>query len=228
MALLTQDQKMNLKTYKSYVTKGLPLPAGTRITKDYKIKSTGSDCKFTITNETVDRDGDVVVAAGLDVSSYLTNPVVLWGHDTCDAPIGRCTSLNKIADGWEATVEFVPADNPYNGYKAEGIRQMLETGFLHAVSIGFIPKDAVFNDEGGMEITKAELTEFSIVSVPCNPDALIIRDLNTTEPLIPEDVTVEEDEEIEEADELQHDLREEKRRKYLNNRFKSKLNNSNN
>lgn len=219
---------MNLKTYKSYLTKGIPLPDNTRLTKDYKIKSTGNGVSFVITNETVDRDGDVVVAAGLEIDNYLQNPVVLWGHDTFDAPIGRCTSLKRVGDGWEADVEFVPVENPYNGAKAEGIRQLLQEGFLHAVSIGFIPKDAEFNEEGGMEITKAELTEFSIVSVPCNPEALIIRDLNTTEPLIPEDVNVEEDEEIEDADDLQHELREERLAKFLKNKFKSKLNKSNN
>ncbi|WP_039905242.1 HK97 family phage prohead protease, partial [Acetobacter tropicalis] len=112
-----------------------------------------------------------------------------------------------VEDGWVATVEFVPEDYPYIGAKAEAVRRSIKDGFLSAVSIGFIPKEWNFNDEGGLNILESELTEFSVVSVPCHQDALVTeRTLTTNEPLVQEDMDKEEEEE--------EKIKEEKRLKY--------------
>ena len=221
-----KNNTYTVKSFKEFVKANKFAPQQAVVTKDYEIVSNENGSTFKITEESHDREQDVVFAKGLDITNFLKNPVVLWGHDSHEPPIGKCVNIDRVEDGWVATVEFVPADNPYNGYKAEGVRQMIKDGFLHAVSIGFIPKEWDFNDEGGFDITESELTEFSVVSVPCNPNALVTeRSLNTTEPLIPEDVNVHDDEEIEEEDQEQAEENEkeaEKARKIKKLRFDRK------
>jgi hypothetical protein len=53
--------------------------------------------------------------------------------------------------------------------KAQEIRQLYDAGIIKATSVGFIEKER----EGNL-ITKAELLEFSFVSVPANPYALAL------------------------------------------------------
>lgn len=74
-------------------------------------------------------------------------------------------------NGWKAVVEFVPANvSPF----AEQVYQMVKGGFLSAVSIGFLPTDIDPNSHGGFTINKCFLFEFSVVTVPANPEALLI------------------------------------------------------
>lgn len=117
-----------------------------------------------ITTENVDRMGEVIKVDGWDLEHYMKNPVVLWGHSHYDLPIGVCTSIEKIEGKLIAKGKFAPEDaNPMGQY----CRRLYDLGILRATSVGFIEKER----EGNL-ITKAELLEFSFVSVPANPMAL--------------------------------------------------------
>lgn len=116
--------------------------------------------KVVITTENLDRYEEVVRLDGWDLSHYLNNPVVLWGHDH-NRPIGVATNV-YIEDG-KMIAEGKFAPHPF----AQEIRQMYDAGIVRATSVGFIERDR----EGNV-ITKAELLEFSFVSVPANPHAL--------------------------------------------------------
>ena len=142
----------------------------------------GEPMRFTITTEDVDREGDVIEADGWQLNHYLKNPVVLWGHDSSEPPIARSVRLYREGNALKSEVEFVPADVPVYGPRAEGIRQLCAGGFLFATSVGFRPLDYSESkdkdrDDGGwfapMDFHKSELMEFSIVSIPANPFALI-------------------------------------------------------
>ncbi|GAN84045.1 HK97 family phage prohead protease [Novacetimonas hansenii] len=191
---------LTVKGFKEQVKEKLDT-SNTIITKDYEILNSDTGSTFIITNDSMDRDNDIVDANGLDISNYLKNPVVLWGHDSSELPIGKCVNIEQVDNGWQATVEFAPSDYPYNGAKAESIRRSIKDGFLNAVSIGFIPLEWDFNEEGGLNITKAELTEFSIVSIPSNRDALVITRSLDDEQETNDEAETEEDEEIEEDQE---------------------------
>lgn len=147
------------------------------VTKDFKIKniaSTDGVFTFVITTNAMDRSLDIVDPNGLDIANYLNNPVVLKIHDDKSWPIGKCTGLTRTEDGWLASVEFVPSDYPVVGQDGEFCRRALVDGFISAVSIGFRALDYTINDAGGMTITESELLEFSIVPIPCNPEALLV------------------------------------------------------
>lgn len=123
-------------------------------------KDTG-EFEVVITTENMDRMGEVISMNAWELDHYMKNPVVLWGHDHRQLPIGICTDIRKeegklIAKGKFATHTL-----------AQDIRKLYDLGIVRATSVGFIEKER----EGNL-ITKAELIEFSFVSVPANPFAL--------------------------------------------------------
>lgn len=132
---------------------------------------------FTISTAAVDRDGDTIDPRGWQLDNYRRSPVVLWAHDHTQPPIGKASNLWSDAKGLHATVEFPPTGiYPF----ADQVHDLVKTGFLSATSVGFIPKESR-PSKTGQAITQAELLEFSIVSVPSNPQALLMhRSIDTT------------------------------------------------
>lgn len=136
-----------------------------------------------ISTEVVDRDGDIVVAAGADVSNYEKNPVVLFGHRYNDpqAVVGKALEIVKEeGKGIRAKWQFAPLGTSVG---ADAVRRLWANGFLNATSIGFMVPDGgtedivAEGDEGetrrtGIRFNEWELLEFSIVPVPANQDAL--------------------------------------------------------
>jgi hypothetical protein len=68
-------------------------------------------------------------------------------------------------------VEFTPEEVNPDGFK---VHQLVEAGFLRAVSVGFRPLEYTYNAEReGYDFKRAELLEVSVVPVPANQEALI-------------------------------------------------------
>ena len=136
---------------------------------------------YTISTAAIDREKDSIRQDGWVLDAYLTNPVVLWGHRSTDLPIGRCVDIDLSTGSLRAMVEYVPADMPEVGAKAEAVLRMSRTGFLSATSVGFRPlKFEVATDRDDedswwppVNFLSQELMEFSVVSIPANPEALI-------------------------------------------------------
>ncbi len=125
---------------------------------------------FCITREVIDRDGDLVRVAGLDWQDFLRNPVVLLQHAADQMPIGRCISIWRTSDAVYATVQF-DMDDPV----ANAVFAKVKNQFLSATSIGFKPDSYRPTDDGsGYIFDSATLLEFSIVSIPSNPAALLV------------------------------------------------------
>mgnify|MGYP000894082154 CR=1 FL=1 len=115
---------------------------------------------------TADRDGDIVEPMGMDVRSFLKNPVLLWSHDPYSLPIGKVTDIRVSQAGLEFDAEFASEINPL----AKQVRDLFEGGYLNAFSIGFIPKT-----RQNERIVESELLEISAVNIPANPEALASR-----------------------------------------------------
>lgn len=128
---------------------------------------------FIITTSTPDTDKDIIVPEGIDFTHYQKNPVVLWQHNRDQLPIGKCVGLTRTGKGWKAEVQF-PPEGVYSF--ADDVYQMVKAGYLNAVSIGFIPTDVDPNRLKGYTINECSLFEFSIVTVPANPECLIVND----------------------------------------------------
>lgn len=151
---------------------------------DIKVED-GEERTFTAicaTND-CDREGEVVLPQGLNVTEYSKNPVLVFAHDYSKYTIGKCTSL-KIDD--KMTCKFWMA-NTTAGNEAW---ELVKSGCLSSVSIGFIRENVLkrgtpaFNEaikrygisqmENIKQITsKAELVEVSLVPIPANRNAII-------------------------------------------------------
>ena len=128
---------------------------------------------FDASNETKDRDGEVIKASAWDLTNYLKNPVVQWAHDYTAPPIGKSPGINVFNGVLKLPVEFPPA----GVYEfADIVYSLAKGGFISAVSVGFIPKGFERGKKEGdpsKTYTEVELLEVSIVPVPSNPDAIV-------------------------------------------------------
>lgn len=146
------------------------------IAKLYNVeKGAGDDDGFFIasTNE-LDRDNDRVFPKGIETDNFRKNPLLVWSHNYFDptAILGRIKRFKKSRELFKVKPEFrEPSERPED--KVALIRDMVEQGFIRAMSIGFIPKEWVENEEGGFDFKRVELLEVSFVTVPANPGAAL-------------------------------------------------------
>ena len=116
----------------------------------------------------VDRAGDLIPRATWEKPSQLTNykknPIVLAFHNH-SMPIGLVESMEIKDEGLFVRVrisETIPA-----------VYQQIKKGILKAFSIGFRLNDWEYNDLVDVFVmTDIEMTELSVVSVPCNQDSM--------------------------------------------------------
>jgi HK97 family phage prohead protease len=137
--------------------------------------------RFVISTEAVDRDDDVIKASGWQLENYKRNPVVMFNHLTDGFPIAKCTWIKQVGKELHARVEFAPANIPIVGPQAEAVFQLCKSQFMSATSVGFKPLEWKWaeGDKDGIVYETSELLEFSIVSVPSNPFALIQPDIQS-------------------------------------------------
>ena len=158
-------------------------PDGLWVVKDYAgtIQPVGARCfRFTLSTSTVDRASDVIDQAGWDLRAYLRNPVVLFDHGYHPVlgglPIGRSVAIGVEGGKLKATVELDAPTVPITGPYAEMVRQKLLAKTLFACSVSFRPLDFDISDRPadmiGLDFHRQDLTEWSIVGVPCNPDCV--------------------------------------------------------
>lgn len=123
---------------------------------------------------TVDRSGDVVIAGGIDLGDHQKNPVVLLDHSR-GTPVGKAESPDGAytarldGDALVATTHFAQGNRV-----AEEAFHLVATGVLRGVSVGILPKAATPNRTGGHRIERCLLVEYSHLTVPDNPDCLVI------------------------------------------------------
>jgi len=132
---------------------------------------------FVISDENVDRDGDIVTLDGCDMTAFEKNPVFLMWHDKQNFPVGKFVKVWVENGCRRGRVKFVP-EGKFD--QADLAYYMYKEGFMNAVSVGFRPMNPIEenvkqNDNGGFTYLKYELFEVSGVAVPANPRALAER-----------------------------------------------------
>ena len=127
----------------------------------------GLDIKGSASTNAIDRAGDIIehdawTKGGLE--NFKSNPIILFNHNY-DRPIGRAKELSVDGDGLNITARISKS--------ASEIKDLIKDGVLGAFSVGFKVKDAEYMTEtDGYKIKDAELFEVSVVSVPCNQNAV--------------------------------------------------------
>ncbi len=117
---------------------------------------------------TVDRVGDVLEAAGADLSDFRRNPIVLFNHNPGE-PIGTA-SLSRNGNAIEGVITFAPEGA---SQKSDEACSLAKAGVLSVVSVGFDPIEALPYPLG-FRITKWALLEVSLCAIPCNPSATVL------------------------------------------------------
>jgi HK97 family phage prohead protease len=136
---------------------------------DVEVKASGKNTYiFTASTVAVDRMGDTIEQTGWELQNFLKNPVIPWGHNYAEPPIGKSVRTWISDDKLQIEVEFASKIYPF----AKLIEDLVREGFLKSVSVGFRPIKAEPNDDGGMRFIKQELLEVSVVTVPANQEAL--------------------------------------------------------
>lgn len=129
---------------------------------------------FIASHEKVDRDSELILVEGIEVSEFLKNPVLLQQHNTRGVAVGRVTSLRKaMIDGAPALVgEAVFPDRPSSDEALADVR----AGLLNSVSIGFRALELEgprVPGQTGHTYTKTRLIEISLVTLPSCQTCLV-------------------------------------------------------
>lgn len=121
---------------------------------------------YASTND-IDRVGDVITADAWTkggLNNYKKNPIILFNHNY-SRPIGKATELSVDEKGLKLTAKISKA--------AADIAALIKDGVLSTFSVGFRIKDAKYDSLNDIYyINDVELYEVSVVSVPCNQDAV--------------------------------------------------------
>lgn len=140
--------------------------------------------QFILTDATVDRYNEVILAKGVDFELYKTNPVVLTFHNSHQYPVGSCIKIwyDKPTESIKGWILFM--DDRVDSSGASSVcMKMVKGGFLKTGSIGFVAKKAHqptteelikynFKDpQFALIYDEIELMEYSIVPIPANPSA---------------------------------------------------------
>lgn len=131
---------------------------------------------FVISNEDLDRDGDIIMQSGWDLTAFKANPVFMAIHDRSRFPIGKFLDIEVKDNTLVGTVKFAD-EGIYD--VADLAWDLYQQDIMKAVSVGFRPvppwdDNVTENDSGGFTYSKQELLEVSAVPVPANPKALAI------------------------------------------------------
>lgn len=134
----------------------------------------------TITDSSVDHDGEVVIATGLDLSLFRKNPVTLYQHRRDMMPVGKAQWIAVRGDAVKAKTVYASRPAGWEGdWLADAVWSLVQEGIVSGKSIGFIPTEArdptkAEKDVGITRVySKAILVEYSVVSIPANKQALV-------------------------------------------------------
>lgn len=134
---------------------------------------------FIATDETLDRQGEVIAFESWDLGNFVKNPVLLVNHDyKVQNIVGLASGLRRNES--EKSIEFTPVFHGITSLSRE-VEKMVEEGILNTVSVGFMRRPA--REDGDKQTN--ELMEISFVPVPANPSAERIRSIMTED--VPEE-----------------------------------------
>jgi len=153
----------------------------TKVYIDVEIKDVDRDErteKSIITTECVDRDEEIVLSKGLDFEEFKQNPVVLFMHDPTKV-VGRCQWVKADKGKVVAKTQYAKTE------LGDEVWELVRSGMLRGKSIGMdgmtvkrrdiTPQDVRKNNAwaGAKTVIEgATIHEYSVVSIPANPEAL--------------------------------------------------------
>jgi hypothetical protein len=138
-----------------------------------------------VSSSVVDRDGEVVLAGGVELTQFRANPVVTFGHRYDLLPIGRALWIKQDGDRLKAKTRYSTRPAGWTGdWLPDAIWHLVRLGDLRGKSIGFLPLDG--GPPTAEEIArrpdwqrvrwvyrKALLLEYAVAPIQSNPEAVV-------------------------------------------------------
>ena len=149
---------------------------------DWDVKSVTKDASGKIIIKgfanTVDRDriGDVILPSAFKktLPEYMENAVLLFQHNW-DKVIGKVYKAEIKDEGLYIEAEISQAKD------VEDVRTKIAEGSLKTFSIGYNELVADYDEENACNVIKElELLEISVVTIPCNPKAKFVAEVQKT------------------------------------------------
>lgn len=129
--------------------------------------------EFIATDETLDRQGEVIPIDSWDLGNFKKNPVLLVNHDyKVQNIVGRAENLKFTDRGGRKAMTFEPIFHGITQLARE-VEAMVRETILSTVSVGFMRRAP--GEDGDRQVN--ELMEISFVPVPANPGAERIKSL---------------------------------------------------
>lgn len=129
-------------------------------------KLSDGEVDVVVTTPAWDSYGERILPEGVNFKEYLKgNNVILWAHDGFNLPIGNATKMWYEGKKLMARAKFYLKDE----FPAKVYQYVLD-GVVKSVSIGGQVDEW---GEDGVTIKKMTMKEFSFVSVPANPEAMV-------------------------------------------------------
>jgi len=136
--------------------------------------------RFKASDDTLDRQQEVILPDGWVFDDFVKNPVMMQFHDYSTWPIGKVVGVGVVDNALYVDGEFDP---PEIDESADMIFQKIKHGSVRAGSVGFIPQEVVVPDSATRSLfdrypkakriyAKQELLEWTICPIPANPNAL--------------------------------------------------------
>jgi hypothetical protein len=143
-----------------------------------------------ITTEAIDRDGEIVLARGVNDSHFKLNPIVTLQHAYHLAPVGRSLWRKRARDGAlvgiKAKTQYPPRPDGWGEtlWPPDQVFALIQAGLLQGKSIGFLRLKAHAPTEAEI-VARPELApvrrivdewlllEYACTFLPCNQEALV-------------------------------------------------------
>jgi HK97 family phage prohead protease len=133
--------------------------------------------RFIASDATPDRQGDILLPEGCDLTNFRKSPTLLWQHRT-DSPVARAIEISATSRAVTCLAQFPPEGTDELADKVYGL---IRSGVVNSTSVGFLPVKSTPLPRGGQKHLAWELLEISFVSVPANPSAIITQRAMTGE-----------------------------------------------
>ncbi|MCI0464714.1 MAG: hypothetical protein L0Z62_47935 [Gemmataceae bacterium] len=144
-----------------------------------------------ISEESIDRQGEIVLAAGMDDSHFKLNPIVTMQHAYWMPPVGRSLWRRRVRDGEligiKAKTQYPTRPNawpPDCHWPPDVAFTLVQNGLLRGKSVGFLPTKARRPTDEEIErnptlgkvrfiIEKWVLLEYACVYLPAQQNAVV-------------------------------------------------------
>ena len=136
-----------------------------------KVDEESNEITAIVSDESVDRYGDIILQDGWDFTDFEKNPIIFANHSyDVEKIVGKAVSWEVKEKKLFMTIRF-----NVETQLGKDVFSMFKNGFLNAFSVGFMPLEAGYEKREGKDIfviRKAQLLEVSAVGIPANPNAL--------------------------------------------------------